>query len=192
MEQGKPEVCLIVAVHDGPDKQYRGAIGKNGKDLYNILCDRRRFQNITRGGIVITGRKTAEAIPPDYFPLKSRVTIVATRNLHWNHPGVIVKNDFEIALKYAKSINVPKIFIIGGAEIYNYALKNSLIDRIYLTKILTPLPSDTELQELTFLETYDLIEGEMVYRMVDNGVQGEPFEDVDTRLKLQFVEFEKR
>ena len=95
-------------------------------------------------------------------------------------------------MKYAKSINVPKIFIIGGAEIYNYALKNSLIDRIYLTKILTPLPSDTELQELTFLETYDLIEGEMVYRMVDNGVQGEPFEDVDTRLKLQFVEFEKR
>ena len=188
----KQETCLIVAVHDGPDEQYCGAIGKDGFDLYNIPCDRKRFQRITKGGIVLMGRKTADAIPNEFFPLKSRINIPVTRNLQWNHPGVIVKNDFEDALKYAKSINVPKVFIIGGAEIYNQALMKKLVDRIYLTKILTPLPSDTEIKELTFLETYSFIEGEKTYRVVDTGEEGKPFEDPETKLQLQFIEFERR
>jgi dihydrofolate reductase len=192
MEQVKQEVCLIVAAHDGPDKQYRGAIGKNGKDLYDIRCDRARFQRITKGGIVLMGRRTADAIPEDYFPLKSRVNGVITRNPNWNHRGVIVKDDLETAIKWAKSINVPKIFVIGGGEIYSQVLMKKLVDRIYLTKILTPLPRDTRIEELTFLERYNLIEGENTYRIVDTGIDGESFTDPDTGLSMQFVELERR
>ena len=36
-----------------------------------------------------------------------------------------------------------EIFIIGGGEVYKYALEQNLIDTIYLTRVHTTLKGDT-------------------------------------------------
>lgn len=104
------------------------AIGKNnelGKDnnlIWNIPEDLKYFKETTTGHTVVMGRKTYESIGK---PLPNRENIVVTRE---QIKGVkTIKNPEEIfSLK-------EDVFIIGGAQIYNYFINYA--DEIYLTEI---------------------------------------------------------
>ena len=43
---------------------------------------------------------------------------------------------------FASKEQIENVWIIGGAQIYNYALKNNLIDEIYLTEVQTKLTGE--------------------------------------------------
>ncbi len=53
------------------------------------------------------------------------------------------------ALEIAKQENDNEPFIIGGGQIYAMALKQNLIDKIYLTKVHHVFEGDTFFPELT-------------------------------------------
>ena len=72
-----------------------------------------------------------DSLPVKFRPLPNRLNIVMTRNKNLEFPkGVLVINNFQ-SIPWDKIKG--KLFIIGGASIYNLALKNCT--RIYITKI---------------------------------------------------------
>lgn len=96
--------------------------------------DMKYFRETTQGATLIVGRKTFETLPP----LAGRAIIVVSRsNANLNTPTF---PRFTTALLYAETLGRP-IFVIGGGQIYEEAIKNPYCEKIYLTEI----PSHTKI-----------------------------------------------
>ena len=119
-------ISLIVANAEN------GTIGKMGSIPWSIPEDLKRFRKITDGSIVIMGRKTYESIGK---PLVNRYNFVISKT-GFAAKGAFSFRSIEEALAFAKR-RLPQyeIFVIGGASIYEYFLKNNLIDKIYQTVV---------------------------------------------------------
>ncbi|MEQ1683581.1 MAG: dihydrofolate reductase [Burkholderiaceae bacterium] len=118
----RPALCLIAAV------ARNGAIGKNNQLLVHLPGDLPRFKKLTLGHPVIMGRKTWDSIGR---PLPQRRNIVITRNAAWQAAGAEAATSLADAL--ADVASEPKVFVIGGAQIYAQALP--LADELALTEI---------------------------------------------------------
>lgn len=106
------------------------AIGKNNQLLWHLPADLKFFKQLTTGHTIIMGRKTYESIGK---PLPNRRSIVISRNKDYKIEGAEVVSSVEEAIKLCKYEE--EAFLIGGAEIYKYALP--LTNRIYLTRVHT-------------------------------------------------------
>jgi len=96
-------------------------IGKsNGEIPWHIKEEFQHFKKTTFGFPIIMGRKTFESLQQ---PLKGRLNIVITSNINYNIDNEIkVFNSINDALDFCKSLNIEKVFIIGGAKVYKQAL----------------------------------------------------------------------
>ena len=117
------EKCLIVAIADN------GAIGRNNELLWHISEDLKFFRRTTLGCPVIMGRKTFESIGR---PLPKRQNIVVSRRGFEAPEGVVVAGSLEEAYK---AIESPRLFIMGGGQIYAQALPD--MDRLIITHVHT-------------------------------------------------------
>ncbi len=124
-----PRVCIVVAMSRG-----KRAIGKQGKLLWHIPEDMKRFKELTMGHPVIMGRKTFESIL-SYIgkPLPGRTNIVVTRNAAYSFPEIVVAPTLADAIENAKIMDSSEVHIGGGSEIYAQALP--MVDRLYLTLV---------------------------------------------------------
>jgi len=104
-------------------------IGKNGTQPIVLPEDRKHFQEITEGGTVVVGRKTLEDFP-NGKPLKNRKTIVLTHQ-DIKIEGAVVAHGVEEVLALVK--DQPKVFVIGGASVYDALLP--YCEKAYITKI---------------------------------------------------------
>ncbi len=118
----RPTLSLIAAV------AHHGAIGKDNALLVHLPDDLPRFKRLTMGAPIIMGRKTWDSIGR---PLPGRRSIVVTRDPHWRAAGAETATSLDAALALAAS--APKVFVIGGAQIYALALP--LADELLLTEI---------------------------------------------------------
>jgi dihydrofolate reductase len=137
-----PRIALVVAM-----SRTRRAIGNQGKLLWHIPEDLKRFKNLTMGHPVIMGRKTFESIV-SYIgkPLPNRTNIVISSHTSFSYPGVMVTHNLEEALENARVIDLEEIHIGGGAQIYTQVLP--FVDRLYLTLV------DDEPEADTFFPEY--------------------------------------
>ena len=134
VKTAKP-IYLVVAV------ARNGVIGRDGRLPWDLPEDWRHFLALTRGGILIHGRKCQDHHGP---PLPDRAVIVLTRNPAYQLPGALVARNLPEALARAQSLEHPgPIWIGGGAAIYREALP--LADRVYLTEIHQDFEGDTRL-----------------------------------------------
>jgi len=117
-----PTISLIAAV------ARNGAIGKNNALLCRISEDLKFFKRTTLGSPVIMGRKTWDSIGR---PLPGRRNIVITRNPKWHADGAERAASMQDAFALAQG--APKVFVIGGGEIYAQALP--MADELVLTEI---------------------------------------------------------
>lgn len=117
-----PRIALIAAV------ARNGAIGKDNALLWHLPEDLKFFKRTTLGCPVIMGRKTYDSIGR---PLPGRRNIVITRQADWSASGVDTASSLTEALSLAA--DAPKVFIIGGAQIYEQALP--LVQDIVLTEV---------------------------------------------------------
>lgn len=112
------------------------AIGLNGRLIYYIPEDLKRFRKITSGHPIIMGRKTFESIG---HPLENRTNIVITRDEDYFVESIIIVHSLEEALRLASPASGEaslaqgddEVFIIGGGEIYKQAMPHA--DKLYLT-----------------------------------------------------------
>lgn len=107
---------------------------------------------------VIMGRKTWDSIPEKFRPLKGRLNIVLSRSYlglsrtflgrQWEG-SASDKEPYKVSslsvAMYALSLrrDVGKVFVIGGAEIYEAALEDTHTKRVLLTRVLTDFECDT-------------------------------------------------
>ncbi|MFN8229659.1 MAG: dihydrofolate reductase [Bacteroidia bacterium] len=121
-------LCAIVAT----DK--KNAIGKNNQLLWHLPADLKFFKNTTMGCPIIMGRKTFESIGR-LLPGRENI-IISRTNLTIN--GAVCFTSINDALNYCEKFN--KVFIIGGAEIYNQTLP--LITELYKTVVNAEFEAD--------------------------------------------------
>ena len=129
-------ITIIAAIAEN------NAIGLNGKLLYWLPADLKRFKALTTGHTIIMGRKTFESLPKGALP--NRRNIVLTRSAK-EFPGAETFPSLAAALA---ACNLPlkggggsEVYIIGGASVYAEALP--LADRLCLTEVHdTPAEAD--------------------------------------------------
>ncbi|MBL7700757.1 MAG: dihydrofolate reductase [Ferruginibacter sp.] len=130
-------ITLLVAAAEN------NAIGKNNQLLWSLPNDMKFFKNTTWGMAVIMGRKTYESVDK---PLPGRFSIVITRQADWKKEGVIVASDLQDALKKAAATNCNEVFVIGGGEIYKWAI--DIADKILVTRVHASFDADTFFPEV--------------------------------------------
>lgn len=129
------------------------AIGRNrelGKDnqlLFKIPEDFKRMSALTRNHPIVMGRKTFLSIGRI---LPQRTNIVITRDpqrvkdISYYSPEVIITASLAEGIERAKeSPGSDEVFIFGGGEIFGEAIKNNLVDKLYLTVVDGDFEADT-------------------------------------------------
>jgi dihydrofolate reductase len=124
-EHQRPEIALIAAV------ARNGAIGHNNKLLWRLPEDTRWLREQTTGFPVIMGRRTWDSLPERFRPLPNRTNIVVTRQRDWSAAGAITTHSLAEAITAAG--DAPRLFVIGGAELYAAALP--IADELVLTEL---------------------------------------------------------
>ncbi|MFY9241896.1 MAG: dihydrofolate reductase [Polaribacter sp.] len=119
------------------------ALGKNNDLIWHLPADLKRFKKTTTGHHILMGRNTFESIGK---PLPNRTTIIITRNKTYSKEGCLVANSLEEALELAKED--AHVFIIGGAQIYKYALDNNYADFLDITLVHHEFEADAFFPEI--------------------------------------------
>jgi dihydrofolate reductase len=85
------------------------------------------------------GRNTYFSIPEKYRPLSNRLNVILSKNKKLKEilpQEVLVYETLDEALNYLKfNESIENVFIIGGSQVYNEAIKDNRCSRIYLTRI---------------------------------------------------------
>ena len=135
--QNKLKINLIVAASEN------NVIGKKNDLPWSLPNDMNYFKLKTLGHTVIMGRKNYISIPEKFRPLPNRENIILTTKKNFIAPKCKIFNSLENSIIYCQKMKKNEIFIIGGGEVYKYALEQNLIDTIYLTRVHTSLKGDT-------------------------------------------------
>ena len=112
-------------------------IGKAGGLPWHVPEDLAHFRNLTKGHVVVMGRKTWESLPEKFRPLPGRINVVVSRDLGKLAlpDGVLGVNSPEEAVRVARSVarDGQRVWIIGGAELYRATLP--LCSEVHLTVV---------------------------------------------------------
>ncbi|MBP3711170.1 MAG: dihydrofolate reductase [Bacteroidaceae bacterium] len=139
-------ISIIAAIAEN------NAIGLNGKLLYWLPADLKRFKALTTGHTIIMGRKTFDSLPKGALP--NRRNIVLSRSKK-DFPGAERFPSLKEAL--ASCATAEDIYIIGGASVYAEALP--LADRLCLTEV-----HDTPAEADAFFPDFNREEWEVDFR----------------------------
>lgn len=142
-----PIVAAIVAMGKN------GEIGQGGGMPWGhgLKRDLAYFKRCTMGAPVIMGRKTFESLPNGALPGRRNIVLSRSKQIHY--PDVQVCHSLDEALSGLS--DVERVFIIGGAQIYEQTLGD--VQELYLTRVDAAFPeADTffpDLGEAWVLET---------------------------------------
>ena len=149
----------IVAVYED------WGIGCCGTQPIALSVDRKFFREMTRGAMVIVGRRTVADFPGQK-PLPGRVNVVLTRTQQ-EIPGFTVCTSPEAAVELAKSAE--KAMVIGGGSIYCQMLP--YCDSALVTKVHCCPGSDTYFPNLDEDPAWEL--AEILLSGEENGIRYE-------------------
>lgn len=136
------EISIIAAIAQN------SVIGKNNDLIWHLPKDLKFFKKTTKGHPVIMGRKNFESIPEKYRPLPDRENIVLTRQKDYDAKGAYVTSSLKKAIEHVEGNE--EIFIIGGGQIYEWAFKEKLVTRMYITEIQESFEGDTFFPQIDY------------------------------------------
>jgi dihydrofolate reductase len=125
-------------------------IGKDNTLPWNIKGDLANFKEVTKGHIVIMGRKTYESLPNGALPNRTNIVVSRNPDFFIDDEKTLQFKSIDDSLKFLSvchdgNPNVIKVFIIGGAEIY--AATNDIVDEKIITLVNSDKECDTFLPE---------------------------------------------
>lgn len=127
-------VGIVVAV-----VEKNNGIGRNNKLPWNsnIKEDMDFFKRLTTGATVVMGKNTWLSIPEKFRPLPKRTNVVISKTITDLPEGVLRFNTYDDFINYAELNSNPhtKIFVIGGAKLYEEALNHASITMLYISYI---------------------------------------------------------
>lgn len=144
MKAARPTVSLIVAA-----LQPNLGIGAKGKLPWRLKQEIKYFRDVTckakEGAInaVIMGRKTWDSIPPKFRPLPNRLNVVLSKSYGNSlKDGVFYYNSIDSVLEMLGNSEfqhagkpIDKIFVIGGAQLYNSLILDERVDNLLVTDV---------------------------------------------------------
>lgn len=137
-------------------------IGNEGCIPWKIKGEQRRFKELTKGNVVIMGRRSYEEIGK---PLPNRTTIVISNTIKIEDENCITAKSLVEAIELAGNKD---IYISGGSKLYEEAL--SLVEKMYITEIDCDIEGDTYFpcfEENKFVkEIIGRYEGEIPYTYI--------------------------
>ena len=119
------------------------ALGKDNDLIWHLPEDLKRFKKTTTGHSILMGRNTFESIGR---PLPNRTSIIITRNENYFKDGCLIANSLEAAIELVKE--EAQIFIIGGAQVYTYAMENNIADVLDITLVHHEFEADVFFPEI--------------------------------------------
>lgn len=117
------EIIHIVAVDENM------GIGRDNKLLYSIHNDIKYFRDTTLGHSLLCGRNTYDSFPK---PLDRRIVQCITRNGGESSHDILVDGLYD-AVHNSHLLNTDKIFIVGGASLYEQTA--DIVDTLLITEI---------------------------------------------------------
>lgn len=131
---------------------HSGAMGYKGALPWTLVDDMRRFKKITsyvpvnsgKRNMVIMGRKTWQSIAE--IPLKGRLNVVVTSTPYeTSRQNIIFVSTLQEAIDIAiADMMIHKVFVIGGARLYEEALRHHMCSLVHMTFVhKTNLLADT-------------------------------------------------
>ena len=143
-------------------------IGKDGRLLFRLSADLRRFKALTTGRTVVMGRKTLQSLPGGKG-LPNRRNLVLSRRMDYAPENAEAVTSVEALLRTAGE----DAFVIGGQQVYEQLLP--YCTRVHITKVLSDPEADAFFPDLDKLPGWKVASaGEM---LTDNG------------LSFQYVEY---
>ena len=133
------QLCIIAAMSENR------VIGRGGQLPWHLSADLKRFRARTSGHTILMGRKTFESIGR---PLPDRRSIVLTHQANFGPDGVDVAHSFDQGL--ALAAGAQKLFVVGGASIYELALGRAVW--LYLTLVHAYVEGDVCFPEIDWQE----------------------------------------
>jgi dihydrofolate reductase len=134
-------------------------IGINNTLPWHLPEDLKHFRALTMGHHIIMGRKTYESLGR---LLPGRTTVIVTRNKAYKLEGALIAHSLQEAMDLCQSDIEP--FIIGGAELYQDALKYA--NQLYITEVDLAVAGDA------FFPAIDLSEWQETSREEHTSAQG--------------------
>jgi len=126
----------------------------SGEIPWRISADMKRFKELTTGHTILMGRRTFDSLKrPNGLPNRHNVVITndaSLRNKPQDEPHYFRDGDNSLrtycqAHQACLGCEPSDLWIIGGATVYNEAIRQQLIDEIYLTKVDTASGADVKL-----------------------------------------------
>ena len=105
-----------------------GGIGINNKLPWHFSEDLQKFKSLTLNSTIVMGRKTWESLT--IKPLPNRRNIVLSSS---NIKNVEHYDNLEKCMEKLKNDSIKKIFIIGGAQIYDIFFQYA--NKLHITQI---------------------------------------------------------
>jgi dihydrofolate reductase/thymidylate synthase len=163
-ENAKRRFQVVVAADE------LGGVGKNGALPWKLSKEMKHFKSLTSDAsepmtqnAVIMGRKTWESIPEKFRPLPGRLNVVLSasgqvyeksnkenggrdNDAKCLPEGVLARASIEEALETLSNGEykdiIEKVFVIGGAKVYEEALKSEQCEAVHLTEVKPPAGKD--------------------------------------------------
>ena len=104
-----------------------GEIGYDNKLLFNLPPDMKFFREQTLGNVVMMGRKTIESLPKSL----DRRIVLKVSNQEYAYSSLRVS--LSDAEEYSDLLNTDKIFIAGGAKLYESTFDT--VDELWITEV---------------------------------------------------------
>ncbi|MBP5159080.1 MAG: dihydrofolate reductase [Lachnospiraceae bacterium] len=131
------------------------AIGFEGKLLVSIPADHRNFKRLTEGNTCIYGRKTLSTFPFEK-PLANRRNIILSRKKDLEVAGAEIAGSVEEALEMVAGEDPDKVFLIGGAQVYDQMIR--YCDKAVITKVDYNYQADARITDLDASDEWELVE----------------------------------
>lgn len=184
MSGKKPVVLVVAALLPSFGIGYKNALP------WRLKKEMKYFKNVTSTtankslkNAVVMGRKTWESIPTKFKPLPERFNVVLTSTpdvfeaANTNENVRFSNNLPKVVSELQENPVIEKIFIIGGAEIYNKSLANDLIDELLVTEVLVDSSTEEAGKKVVEMDSFlnrDLIEDKFAKGAIsDLGLQFE-------------------
>lgn len=110
-------------------------IGADNKLLWHIPEDLKFFKDSTIGHVILMGRNTVESLPK---PLPRRICMCVSSKYSDKYPTWLLGEALVDANAYSNVLNTDKIFIAGGAKLYNSTF--DIVDELWITQVFNEYP----------------------------------------------------
>jgi len=108
-----------------------GVIGMDDDMLWRIPEDFKHYKETTMGNTLIVGRTTFKSLPIKAHEGRKFIILSRGESLNLNEDQYQQFNDVDIALESLKDSDLDKVYVIGGASIYEQLIDKC--DEIIIT-----------------------------------------------------------